>query len=236
MVEVSAGVFWQGCPDDYPSCEPNELPIRQVYLDSYAIDSTEVTVSAYSSCVDDGGCSANGAGPGCHTLPDPQHQDHPANCVTHPQAKSYCEWAGKQLPTEAQWEKAARGSDLRWYPWGTSPKPDCDRAVMVTNGPGCGTGDTWPVGSRPSGSSPFGALDMAGNVNEWVADWYDPDYYGEGTSSNPTGPPTGSEVAVRGGSLQNGVSKSLRVNHRVPRDTEYSGLEVGFRCALDARK
>ena len=92
------------------------------------------------------------------------------------------------------------------------------------------------VGSRPDGASPYGALDMAGNVNEWVADWYDPEYYSVGPSSNPRGPASGTEVAVRGGSLQNGVSKALRVNHRVPRDADYAGREVGFRCALEAQK
>ena len=131
---------------------------------------------------------------------------------------------------------AVAGNDLRWFPWGSSPSPNCELAVMVTNGPGCGTDDTWPVGSRPDGRSPVGLLDMAGNVSEWVADWYDATYYDGGPAANPPGPATGTSGVVRGGSLDNGVNKAMRVSHRVEFAPEGVGRSIGFRCVLEAER
>ena len=115
--------------------------------------------------------------------------DYPVVNVTNDMARTYCSWTGKRLCTEAAWEKAARGTEGRRYPWGNEPA-SCDRAVMHDGGDGCGTGTSYPVGSKPLGASPYGALDMAGNVSEWVKDFYSPSYYQVCTSvcNNPQGP------------------------------------------------
>ena len=185
MVLVPAGEFWMGCSRRDSSCDGDEKPGRKVYLDAFEIDRTEGTVAQYRACVEAGRC------------PHPQtdeyrnwgksgRDDHPINGVSWSDANTYCRWAGKQLPTEAQWEKAARGTDGRVYPWGDE-KASCRYAVMDDGGSGCRTFGTMPVGSKPAGASPYGALDMAGNVLEWTADWYAKHYYGKASSRNPPG-------------------------------------------------
>jgi len=209
MVYVPAGEFLMGSEGD-PDADDDEQPQHTVYLDAFWIDRTEVTNAQYRRCVESGTCRApTTCNWGEPTYSDPSKRDHPVVCVSWQGAEDYCAWAGKSLPTEAQWEKAARGTDGRIHPWGN--EFDCHRAnlddeteiddYVVPGGEGCdGFPSTAPVGSFPDGASPYGALDMAGNVWEWVADWYDGSYYGRSPKRNPTGPDSGEFRALRGGS------------------------------------
>ncbi|MEM9462514.1 MAG: SUMF1/EgtB/PvdO family nonheme iron enzyme [Myxococcota bacterium] len=241
MVEVPAGAFVRGSP-----VWGDEGAVAEVYLDRFFIDKTEVTVADYARCVDAGSCAPSDDAPGCNRTNMGQ-DDHPTNCVSWSQANTYCRWVDdstKELPTEAQWEKAARGTDARMYPWGDLTAPSCDYAVMddpMAGGPGCGTGGTMVVGNMPAGVSVYGALDMTGNVAEWVGDWY-ARQYSRVDDRNPTGPSSGDERVTRGGSWN--LSKppelpqeekegewSLRVTYRRQESPELRSPEVGFRCA-----
>ena len=234
MVFVPAGPFLMGCNAvvDF-ECGSNELPPHEVYLDSFLIDRTEVTAGDYKACVDGGGCSYSGGTDGYHTY-DNGLDNHPINYVNHTDAKTYCEAQGKRLPTEAEWEKAARGTDGRKYPWGNSPAVSCTHVVMNEGGQGCGQNRTWEVGSKPLGVSPYGAHDMIGNVWEWTADWYDSGYYGQtpiGGWVNPEGPDSASYRVLRGGSFSYFYTFYLRASLRFSFFPDYRYYVYGFRCA-----
>lgn len=236
MVEVPGGVFEMGS-----TVNPDEMPIRQVQVDVFWIDETEVTVADYSDCVEARGCGQRdlrACDPGA-SGDQASGDDHPVNCVDWNRAEQYCAWVDggtKRLPTEAEWEKAARGTDARTYPWGDAPEPSCSHAVMHEGGGfdgwGCGTGSTMPVGGKPLGASPYGALDMAGNVGEWVADWYAS--YDAMETDNPTGPEpsdtTGHERVIRGGAANNQDPEYLRVSLRGSARGNFTGELTGFRC------
>ena len=226
MCFIPAGLFWMGCNSTVDSdCYGNESPYHEVTLSGYYIDKTEVTQGEYKKCVDAGECNTPSDNWDPIVTPN-----RPVVYVDWNDATAYCAWAGKRLPTEAEWEKAARGTDGRKYPWGNEDAT-CDYAVMDDGGNGCGTGSTWDVcGKSPAGDSPYGLCDMAGNVWEWVSDWYGSDYYSNSPSSNPTGPDSGSGRVRRGGSFVNDYD-GLRASNRIVDYPSYDSGNLGFRCS-----
>lgn len=219
MVYVPEGSFEMGSEKG----QQDEKPVRQIYLDSYWIDKYEVTNAQYALCVEDIGCTEP-----IHTnsysqpqyFYNPTFGNYPVVYITWEQALDYCTWAGGDLPTEAQWEKAARGTDGRIYPWGNTA-PDTRKANY-----GVGN-DTMVVGSYPDSASPYGALDMAGNAWEWVRDWYWT--YDASETKNPVGPDSGISRVLRGGWWDT-QTKFLRTSYRVsglPTTTYYN---YGVRC------
>jgi iron(II)-dependent oxidoreductase len=232
-VAIPAGSFTMGCDPELDTCAPDETPAHEVYVDAFAIDQYEVTVAAYGVCVSAGACAQPATFDADCNWGVSGRQQHPVNCVDWAHADTYCQWAGLRLPTEAEWEKAARGTDERRFPWGEAPAPSCALAVFSSGGDGCGTGTTHPVGSRPNGASAYGVQDMAGNVSEWVADWYSSTYYGTNAGSNPVGPGVGDGRAIRGGSFEEGAS-SLRATNRDNIDWMVEYPFLGFRCASDS--
>jgi formylglycine-generating enzyme required for sulfatase activity len=205
--------------------EPDEdSPMRTVYLSAYWIDQVEVTNSMYERCVQSGNC----------TLPvvsqNPYYgnwiyRDHPVVYVNWFQANEYCAWAGRRLPSEAEFEKAARGTEKYKYTWGNeSPNP------RLANYADSLIGTTVSAYRYPFGASPYGALNMVGNVREWVADWYSITYYQESANINPLGASEGFERSMRSGAYDadaNEIFTTTRYKH----EPQSAGLSRGFRCA-----
>jgi formylglycine-generating enzyme required for sulfatase activity len=225
MVYVPAGEFLMGSTDDDPDAYDYEKPQHTVYLDAFWIDRTEVTNAQYRRCVEADACKK----PGCWDDNDLNAPDQPVVCVTWNDAQAYAAWVGGRLPTEAEWEKAARGTDGRIYPWGNRP-PNCSRA----NYSGC-LGKADSVGSYTSGASPYGVLDMAGNVWEWVADRYHEGTYARSPARNPQGPDSGDRRAVRGGAFSDDPGV-VRCAYRGGGSPNYWGTDVGFRVCVAARQ
>lgn len=215
-VQVPAGWFLMGEDNQRRSNQPQ----RKVYLDAFEIHITEVTREEYASFISETGYQAAG------WTPDLLEEgvDLPVTGVLWEDAQAYCHWIRMRLPTEAEWEKAARGSDGRYYPWGN----EWDRSKANTET--SGIGNILPVGSYPDGASPYGVLDMSGNAAEWVSDYYEAGYYRIAPDHNPQGPTQILDHGLRGGSYDSPT------NHATTffRDSSHSArpnLRVGFRCA-----
>ncbi len=216
-VEVPAGLFLMGTQGgDGP-----DRPQHQVTLSAFRIDVLEVTQVEYRACVEAGACSMP------ELLTDDREPEHPVTWVTWEQAWDYCAWKGGRLPSEAEWEKAARGEDGRKFPWGEDD-PDCTRA----NFRNCGA-DRGRVGRRLGGASPYGVLDLSGNAIEWVNDWFSETEYQRGPVTDPPGPDTGTRRVRRGGSFDYAgehLTTTFREDARAPDEFDST---TGFRCAYD---
>ena len=218
MVYVPAGDFIMG--SNAPAANADERPEHTVYLDAFWLYRTTVTNSQYRQCIEAEVCEGNKS-----RYPE---DNLPAVNVSWFDAKTYCEWAGGQLPTEAQWEKGARGTDGRAFPWGEQ-MPTCDLA----NFKNCFKSKEIDVFRLPAGASPYGALHMVGNVWEWVWDWYDPGYYRVSPQSNPTGPASVEEDfrVQRGGSFEN-EPNALYITLRARAKPDKADYRKGFRCVV----
>lgn len=220
MVLVPVGEFWMGSEDS--DAYADEKPRRRVYLDAFYIDKYEVTNALYQRFIEVTGRAA----PKYWNDISLNQSNQPVVGVTWDDANAYCEWAGKRLPTEAEWEKAARGMDGRKYPWGN--QWDSNRA----NSNESKVRRTVPVGSYPNGVSAYGVHDMAGNVWEWVADWYDRDYYQRAPDRNLKGPDSGQMRVLRGG-WWDSRPRNLRASSRSWIGPDSWTDYIGFRCAED---
>lgn len=238
MVLVPAGAFTMGSNDGLPA----ERPEHVVTLDAYHIDRYEVSLQLYRKFLV---AAKHDAPPTWDDEAAETVGDRPAVGMGWADAAAYCAWAGKRLPTEAEWEKAARGTDGRRYPWGPM-QPFVDianynrgvwvsEAVTLAGVAGGVEGMSVRHGLKEGGRSPYGLHHMAGNAAEWVADWYDREYYSKSPEENPTGPAKGEKKVIRGGSWSD-LPMALRSSARVSAEPDFQDRAIGFRCAMDAAK
>jgi formylglycine-generating enzyme required for sulfatase activity len=213
MCAIPAGTFQMGSLNG----RLNEQPVHAVTLAAFELDEFEVTVSQYAACVTAGGCTAADTGWSCNAGVSGR-DNHPINCVDWNQATTYCAWAGKRLPTEEEWEYAARGTDGREYPWGNAAPGN----QLCWKGGGTNRSSTCAVGSYPSGKSPFGVQDMSGNVWEWVSGLYTWKYSSQ---------PTGTDLVNRGGSWCDDAARYVRSAYRNSLASSSRYASLGFRCA-----
>lgn len=237
MVLIPEGSFPMGVPHGDRDGGRDEYPRHDVFVSNFYIDKFELTNGRYLEFV-----KATR-----HRIPqNPKNAtrnlwegetiaesliDRPVINVDWADAQAYCQWAGKRLPTEAEWEKAAKGTADRRFPWGNVEPTN---KHLNFNQQWIGEKTLMPVGSYEAGKSPFGVYDMAGNVWEWVNDWYDARYYEKSPAKNPTGPETGTKRVLRGSGWQN-ETPTVRIFTRVDSDPTIRNESTGFRCAMDAR-
>jgi formylglycine-generating enzyme required for sulfatase activity len=218
MLLIPAGTFNMG------SGSGDAGPVHAVTLGQFMINKFEVSNASYEACVNSGGCTApaprSSFTHGSY-FGNPDFAQYPVINVNWNQAQQYCQAQGGRLPTEAEWEYAATGGDGRRFPWGN----DFDSSLVPVS-----AGDTSAGGSFPGGASPFGVYDMAGNVLEWVGDWYSQTYYASSPAENPTGPDTGNQKVLRGGSFGNGDPAVYTTTRRFARNPGGSDVDIGFRC------
>ena len=228
MVEIAEGSFMRGSGTD--AGRADERPRRTIYLGGFLIDKYEVTNAQYFKFIAATGHKEPFNVYSTGSLSDMKGIENlPVVQVTWHDAADYCQWVGKRLPTEAEWEKAARGTDERLYPWGDvapSPKQVNFNRDWVT------THTLLPVGSLPDGASPYGVHEMSGNAREWVQDWYDKDYYHVAPNRNPKGPETGLLKVIRGGSWHSFAS-DIRTAASGKGGFALKTHGTGFRCARD---
>ncbi|MEZ4405153.1 MAG: SUMF1/EgtB/PvdO family nonheme iron enzyme [Polyangiales bacterium] len=221
MVLIPAGGFDMGSTTG----DPDERPVHRVDLSAYCIDRNEITVADYQTCFTTvgSGCSSPGTGGACNWIVGTR-LSHPINCVTWT-VRTFCQWRGGDLPTEAQWEYAARGSDGRTYPWGNA----APSSQLCWSGGGTSRTGTCALGMFASGDSPFGLRDMAGNVWEWTANWSG--VYPARSVADPIGPSTGTSRVMRGGNWGYTNAHYMRATYRNYQPESFSHITVGFRCA-----
>jgi formylglycine-generating enzyme required for sulfatase activity len=222
QVYIPAGEFMMGSGTSYV-----ETVAHKVYLDAYWLDQTDVTNSMYALCVKADKCTRPAHYN--HYFDDPKYADYPIVYVTWYAAQDFCTWEGGTLPTEAEWEKAARGWDDRPYPWGTDSPSD---SLLNYNG---SHNDIVSAYDYLQAISPYGLLQMSGNVRQWMSDWYKRNYYSISPYKDPQGPSTGTYKSLRGGAF-NDNSQEVGTFYRADHDPTSAGQERGFRCAFDAGK
>lgn len=223
MVLIPAGEFLMGTEDGLQDARP----LHRVHLSSYWFDQYEATNARYRQCVQGGGCTPP---KDLKTFDDPQQERHPVTNITWSQARSFCQWQGKRLPTEAEWEKAARGTDGRRYPWGNDEevlKNHVRKQELKADSSG-----TEPVRRQTATASPYGVFDLIGSVSEWVKDWYAEDFYQASPTRDPQGPSRGSFRVLRGGEW-NEKAPNFQASYRGWDDVTYWGPTLGVRCAED---
>ncbi len=238
MVLIPATEYMMGCDPEHNNgygCPSDELPQHMVSLSAFAIDIYEVTNVQYAECVAADGCLppiVTASQARVDYYENPEYANFPMINVKWDDAMAYCTWAGKRLPTEAEWELAARGTTPKTYAWGDDD-PDCSQANTYydPNMTAC-VGDTVAVGSYPAGASEFGVMDMTGNVWEWVADSYIEGFYSVSPTENPLAEEANQLRTVRGGGWPANWL-AARVSSRAYDLSFYSGADLGFRCAID---
>ncbi len=247
MVLVAAGKTWVGCTATEKECSPAEQPQHLVSLPAFFVDRFEVTVAHYKACFETKKCTVPANAPATCNLGDSQRAKHPINCLSWAAAEAYCASIGKRLPTEAEFEMAARGPcanpdanacklELKPFPWGlklancgTTWMKDAVKAVD-----GCNTGATAAVGYKPGDVSPTGVRDLGGNVSEWVKDTYDAGYYAKSPTDSPTNNAAGTQKVARGGNFTS-IASETRSARRQGLESSGTYPTVGFRCAKDAK-